>query len=474
MPLSSLGRRFTAWLRGLRPGESAQALPERGQDDLPRGRATAVRAEPVPPRRRTEFAAEAEQVESLRLRVHTDATTGLPNRLHFLGRLRGALGEPGGPGVALLLLRVLRPEVLQARLGADATGRLFGTLAEVLAAYPQHVPGAFAGCLNESDFALCLPAHGVVGETAETLMNALRALPAAGVPGAELVIGGVDGLQGQSVTVALAEADQALAQAEAGGPFSVEVRRAGESGEAPLGERAWRVCLDDALAEGRARLAEYPVLDRTGSLIHLECPLRVQLDAGGPYREARRWLAMASRSRLLPRVDLAAIELALAAVARDGQPRCVHVSAVSLAGNGFIGEVARRLQAQPEGSRRLWLEVADGLSLERVLPRLREAGAAWRRHGVRLGVEHAGGSIPSLARLAGLGLDHVKVEARFVRGVDADPAVREFAAALVRLVKGMGLRAVAEGIDDAADLGALWDIGFDGATGPAVRLPADA
>ncbi|MFY9510737.1 MAG: EAL domain-containing protein, partial [Rubrivivax sp.] len=96
--------------------------------------------------------------------------------------------------------------------------------------------------------------------------------------------------------------------------------------------------------------------------------------------------------------------------------------------------------------------------------------AAWRRHGVQLGVEHAGASMRGLSRLAGLGLDHVKIESRFVRGATSEAAVRVFATGLVDLLHGMRLRAVAEGIADKADLQALWDLGFDAATGPAVKL----
>jgi EAL domain-containing protein (putative c-di-GMP-specific phosphodiesterase class I) len=267
---------------------------------------------------------------------------------------------------------------------------------------------------------------------------------------------------------ALAAADEALAEAEAGGPFSIEIRRASEGALAPVGERVWRQRIELALAEGRASLAEFPVVDRDGRLIHLECPLRVQLEPGGPYLAASRWLAMALRGRLLPLVDLAALDLALAAITQDGRPRCVHMSAAAIAGAGFVGEVQRRFEAAPQAASQLWLEIAEGHSLERLLPRLREASAAWRRHGVHLGLEHAGASMQTLPRLGAVGLDHIKVGARFVRGVGTDAAVREFAAGLVALAHGLGWRIFAESIDDAGDLAALWALGFDGATGPAV------
>lgn len=413
----------------------------------------------------------AAQVEALRLRAHTDPVTGLPNRRHFLGRLAGVLGQGAAPECSLLLLRALNLGPLGLRLGDDPLERRLALVAEALDAYPRRVHGAFAGRLNETDFALCLPAAGVADETARTLLQALRATPAAGPGGIEIVIGAADGLRSGESGDAMAAAGLALAQAEAAGPFSIEIHAAGDGVQ---GEQVWRDRIAEALHDGRARLAEFPVCDRHGQVLHLECPLRLQLEAGGPFREAQRWLAMASRSRLLPRVDLSAIELALLACSRDGRARCVHVGAASLGTPGFIAEVEQRLLAEPEAARRLLIDVGDGVWLERALSRLGEAARAWRAAGVRVGVEHAGASTQAFVRWAELGLDHVRIEACFVRGSAADAAVREFAAGLAALAHAMGLSLVAEGVDDAADLRTLFDLGFDAATGPAVRTAGRA
>jgi EAL domain-containing protein (putative c-di-GMP-specific phosphodiesterase class I)/GGDEF domain-containing protein len=464
----SLSRRLTGWLAAvLGRNEAPPALAEPTPSKSP---PPAPVSAPLPLLRRPRqpFDAQAEELEALRRAAHTDDVTGLPNRRHFVGRLGAALSESGVPAASLLILRVLQLEALNRRLGHDTIDRVLAATADIIGAYPDRVPGAFAGRLNGSDFALCLPVSGVAEETANTLLRALRASPAGMAAGAEMVVGGVEGLTASGAGEALAAADVALAEAEARGAFSVEVRHAGADGEVPVGERAWRQRIELALAEGRASLAEYAVKDRAGGLIHLACPLRVQLDPAGPHQAASRWLAMASRGRLLPLVDLAAIELALAATTRDGQPRCVHVSAAALSSPGFVGDVQRRLEAAPAAAPQLWLDIAEGQSLERLLPRLREAGAAWRRHGVHLGLEHAGASLQSLPKVGAIGFGHLKVGARFVRGLAGDAKVREFANLLVALAHGLGWKIIAEAIEDERELAALWDVGFDGATGPAL------
>jgi len=428
-------------------------------------------------RLREMFDAQAAQVALLQRQAQTDAVTGLMQRRPFVARLEGLLEDPAGPGFGLLLVRVARLEQVNHELGFEATDRLLAALAEVLQAYGERVDGAFAGRLNGSDFALVLPAAGVAAETARSLADALATAPLARAGAVRLAIGGADEVCGVSAGAALATADGALAEAESSGQSVV--RSNGGQGDDPAGARAWRAQIAAALEAGRTRLGEFAVVDAKGGLIHLECPLRVQFEAlrevtsegtGPPWRPARQWLAQAARSRLLPRVDLAALELALAATATDSTPRCVHIAEASMAEPGFVARVLQQLAARPAAARRLSLEwvggarCVDGATLQ-------EAAAAWKALGVRLGVEHAGATPQALAAWQPVGIDYVKIDARHLQGAADDDAVRAYAASLVALVHGLGWLALAKSVDDARDLDVLWSLGFEGATGRAVAAP---
>ncbi len=422
------------------------------------------------------FGAQADQVALLQRQAQTDSVTGLLQRRHFVSRLADRLADPAAPGSALLLVRVLRLDTVNERLGFEATDRLLAASAEVLLAYADHVPGAAAGRLNGCDFGLLLPASGVAEETAQSLSAALNASPLARAGSARYAVGGVDALRGPSAGAALAAADAALAEAEVADAPVVEQadRRTLDS----AGARAWRSQIAAALEQGRTRLAEFPVIDAGGRLLHLECPLRVQFgspptgfdgtdDAEAAYRPARDWLALAQRSRLMPRADLAALDLALAAIGRDGVARGVHVSQASLDEPGFVDIVAHRLAAAPSAARLLSIEWVESTQ-PAALSTLRAAAQSWRALGVRLGVEHAGASPQALTQWHATRIDYVKIDARHTQGVASDDAVRGYAASLVALVHGLGLKALAEGISDEDDLAALWTLGFDGATGTAV------
>ncbi len=242
-------------------------------------------------------------------------------------------------------------------------------------------------------------------------------------------------------------------------------QRAGDAG--PVAEGASRRDLLDAMRAGRWQLAEFAVCDSQGQLLHLECPMRLQLVADGVWEPAERWLAAAAHFRLMTQIDLAALELALAACAADGRARCVHVAAESLSTAGFISAVRSRLESAPQAAACLSIEVAE-VSLERLPPQLRNAGTVWRRCGVRLGIEHAGAALRSLLRAGELDIDYVKLRASLVQGLAGDPSRRKQAAGLVALMHERGAQVIAEGADDAADLALLWDLGFDGVTGKAV------
>jgi EAL domain-containing protein (putative c-di-GMP-specific phosphodiesterase class I)/GGDEF domain-containing protein len=404
----------------------------------------------------------ASGVDALRRSARTDPETGLDSRFTFLRRLTERLADRQGPDTALLLLRMLQAPGPAGDPPLPQDEEALADLAEWLRVYPQHVSGAFVGRLTDADFGLCLPAHGVVAESAESLMAAARAAPGR----LRCVIAGVDHLGGMSLGSALALLDMTAADAESAGAGRIECRSARQGGMPDAADTATRKAIVDAIRGGAVKLGSFPVLDPDGRLMHLECPMRLRLQPEGAFEPAERWLSVASRYRLMTQIDLAGLELALTAIAADGIGRCIHVAAESLATAGFVSAVRSRLEMAPDEASKLWIEISE-VSFERLPPRLRNAGTVWRRCGARVGIEHAGAALRSLVRLGDLDLDYVKVDAGYVQGLAGDAEQCERARGLVALVHEFGARVIAEGVDDEADLDALWALGFDGATGVA-------
>ena len=58
---------------------------------------------------------------------------------------------------------------------------------------------------------------------------------------------------------------------------------------------------------------------------------------------------------------------------------------------------------------------------------IQEVTRLWRPLGVRIGLEHAGAALAGMTRLYQLGLDYVRIDARFLSGIADDAAVRRHA-----------------------------------------------
>lgn len=415
------------------------------------------------------FDAQAEQVEALRREALSDPLTGLANRKHFMAQLAATLqGEDGTDEGGLVLMRVLDLAGINRALGHAATDRMIAAVAQALQAYTLRVSGCRLGRLNGSDFALCLPVGGVAQETGQAVAQALRAvLPAFG-HGVSVALGAVEMRRDMAVARVLASADAALALAESRGPFSVELVGAGAvapPSSAFQGEGHWRRALDEVLAQSRMRLVSFPVLDAQRQLVHLECPLRLQLEDGGAFEPAARWLPLALRSRLTARIDECAVQLALAAIASDRRPRCINLSSASLSDSAFASRLRGLLAGASEQAPMLWLEVPELAAVEH-FAQVRELAHQLRPMGARVGLEHAGERLARIERLFEAGLDYVKLDAAVVQGVAGDAGRAGYLKSVVAMLHGLSMQVMAEGVREPDDIQALWGIGIDAVTGP--------
>jgi EAL domain-containing protein (putative c-di-GMP-specific phosphodiesterase class I)/GGDEF domain-containing protein len=424
-------------------------------------------------RLRVVFEGQAAQVESMRRQASCDPATGLANRSHFMGQLRAALQrEDGHAAGGLVLLRMLNLAEVNRTLGRESTDRLIMSIAQTLQTYADRVSGAFVGRLNGSDFALALPEGGVAEETAQAVIELMRAaLPGIGKPAA--VVAGVAEMRHRAALAdVMSAADLALARAESAGPFAVESADA-DSSWAGAGERGWRERVREALQEGRVRLGSFPVVDADRRLIHLECPLRLQLEVQGPFEVAAHWLPLAIRSQLTCEVDERAVALALDDIGRDDQPRCVNLSPASLLDSGFAARLRTLLQAAPRAANKLWLEVGEAAAADH-FELVRELARQVRQTGARFGLEHAGERLSRIDRLFEAGLDYVKLDASATHGVATDASRSTFVKGMVTMLHSLSLQVIAEGVSEAEDAQALWALGIDGITGPWVTLPASS
>jgi len=99
-----------------------------------------------------------------------------------------------------------------------------------------------------------------------------------------------------------------------------------------------------------------------------------------------------------------------------------------------------------------------------------------KKLGVRVAVDDFGTGYSSLSYLNALPLDEVKIDRSFISRLLLEPQTYVIVRAAVDLIHALGLDAVAEGVEDAATLARLTELGCDRAQGYffARPMPADA
>ena len=415
------------------------------------------------------FEAQAAQVESLRTQAYMDPVSGVSNRKHFISRLNAARqSDYADPTAGLVLLRLLELAELNRQLGHASTDRLIHAISQALQSYSDRVQGCHVGRLNGSDFALYLPVGGQAHETANAVAESMRKiLPLFGSHVA-VALGAVEIVENRPLGDVLAAADDALARAESRGAFTVELadqQLDAEGRGAPLGEGAWRENLLSALDQRRAQLVRFPVVDSARQSIHLECPLRLQLELEGRFETAAYWLPLALRTRLTAAIDELAVRLALDQIAASDLALCVNLSPASLSDSAFAARLRGVLAERPALARRLSLEVHESAAVEQ-FELVQELSRQLRPLGVRFGLEHAGQRLNQVDRLFEAGLDYVKLDAAVIHGIDSDTARAGFLRGLVLMLHGLSLQVIAEGVATQAEADAAWQAGVDGQTGP--------
>ena len=435
--------------------------------DVPELRQLAMAMNGTVTRLKSMFAEEAQRLEVLRVAANYDTLTGLANRTFFLVQLLDSLDSEEAEGATLLLVRIASFSALSKRLGLGAVDGLLKTVGETL----QHQAlqsQAVAARIGDSDFALLLPAQVNARVVAKKLLASLIEISApltAGDPAAYIGIGKLT--HGQDMPSLMAQVSSALIAAQAQGANAIreaspEAATQGGSETAPL--------IKLALEQNRARLLSLPVTDMQGKLLHRECTMELMLGSATGWEPARHLMQAAEAAQLTPAMDLQAIKLAQEELAGDPHlpGLSISLSALTISAEQYYVKLLDQIRKNPSVAGRLWLEVAESAALKHT-DSFRAFGASVRQAGSRAGLKHFGRHFNQADAVHDLGLDFLKVDSSFVRGLQYSADNQIFLKGLALAAHKMGMQVLAEGLIDRAELAALDGAGFDGVAGPAVK-----
>uniref|UniRef100_Q47AP8 Diguanylate cyclase/phosphodiesterase n=1 Tax=Dechloromonas aromatica (strain RCB) TaxID=159087 RepID=Q47AP8_DECAR len=415
------------------------------------------------------FAEEAARLEQVRREATLDSLTGLANRDFFMNELAAALSDDDASASGtLLMLRLGDLTGINRRAGRETADEVLRRIGATLNALAADKPNAAAARLNGADFALLLPGVRDPALQAEKLLHTLSDLAAAGLIEGERIGYVASGayLHGQTVGSLLSRIDAALASAETQSGLAW-CRAESNSEQQATSNADWKKLLDGAIETQRLRLIEFPVAGSGGQLLHLECPLRLQATEDGEWLAAGAFMPMASRLSMTTELDLTVVRLALDRIAAGLPAVAVNLSGESILDASFRARLYAQIAARRDLAPRLWMEVSE-IGAFQHFEEFHAFCDALRPLGCRLGIEHFGRQFSEIGRLHRIGLDYLKVDGSFIRAIDSQPGNQAFLKGLCSIAHNIGLTVIAESVQTAEELAILPELGFDGATGPAV------
>lgn len=403
-----------------------------------------------------------------------DALTGLANRLAFERALTDAVTKAGPEGRvhALCFIDLDRFKIVNDTAGHAAGDAL---LREISAALRSTVRGHdLVARLGGDEFAVLL--HDCQVEDAERiatkLVQAVKGLRfnwggRAYDVGASAGVAVIDA-QAETAAAIMAQADMACYASKSGGRGMVSVYQPGsEANTTDQNDPNLVTILKSALAHDQFVLFAHETHDLQAPglpLRHLDVLIRM-IGADGKLIEPSRFIPAAERYDMIGQLDRWVIHTVLARygaqiMAHDGLVLSVNLSAQSLTDRLIWPYILEHLQQYKVSPDRLNIELTETSVINNIAAAERLTSTA-RAAGCHVTLDDFGSGLSSFSYLKRFQIDHIKIDGSFVRNMLDSPYDHTLVKAIHQVGQTIGVRTIAEFIQDQRTITALAEIGVD-------------
>ena len=418
-----------------------------------------------------------EQEERLFYLSRFDGQTGEMNRWHLTEVLEAALEEAGRQrqSCGLLLVAIDNLARFNEAYGFDVADEVISAVAKRLRAKMRG--GDHLGRFSGNKFAVIL--NGCTQEdmekAAERLISGVRddvVRTSAGPVAVTVTIGGVTAPRhARTVQEILSRAQETLTQVKAKRPGSFQTYRPNLEREAIRRENVRAADeIVTALNERRILLAFEPAVETVSRQpAFYECLMRIRR-ADGALASAKDIVPLAERLGLVRLLDHRVLELLIGEMAAVPDLKAsLNVSPASTTDVEWWATLTGMLRAHAGIAERLIVEITEMTAIHDIddargfVTRVKDLGC-------RIAIDDFGAGYTSFRNLRKLGVDIVKIDGAYVQNLSKSEDDRAFVHTLVDLARRLGLKTVAEWVQDETAAKLLQSWGCDYLQGALMSL----
>lgn len=430
-----------------------------------------------------------QMAEKMTYQASHDALTGLINRREFEYRLEQAVetGEVQGKEHTLLYLDLDQFKIVNDTCGHGAGDQLLRRLTNLLEA--QLRQSDTLGRLGGDEFGVLLDGCGAkaainIAEKLQQTVSEFRFIWLDKTFTVGVSIGLVTFSRGESTLADLLRmADAACYAAKDHGRNRIHVYTPEDKELAQRkDEMGWVGRIHRVLEERRFVLYSQKILplgeNSHGDEQHHELLLRM-LDSDGSIVPPMAFIPAAERYNLMPTIDRWVIHEALSRYAELAPERAAHGTfAINLSGASicdehmleFIREQFRSFKVPPE---KICFEITETAAIANLTQAV-QLIRALKELGCRIALDDFGSGMSSFTYLKHLEVDYLKIDGSFVKDMVKNPVDYATVEAINRIGHVMGIRTIAEYVEDDKILRALRELNVDFAQGYGVEKPHEA
>jgi len=455
-----------------------QGKPQQVETHLADGRDIEVQAHAMPDGgviiTHTDITERKRAIENIRYMAHHDRLTGLPNRTLFRKLLGEAVAhaQRNGTVVALMVLDIDDFKNVNDNFGHPAGDAALGALAHRLAATVRKTD--VIARLGSDEFAIIGTNHNSFDGApvmARKILERIRQPIDLDEQQIQLTASmGITVYPNDSgdVDQLLSNADLALYRAKSEGKNSFRLYDRSMQRELRDRQRMANE-IRVGLELGQFELHYQPLIDLVrGDAVGVEALARWPHPEHG-WVPPGAFIPVAESTRLIEPFSEWMLQTACADARAwvergpEGFTLSVNISPVHFRSETFTQAIVQALEATGFPASRLELEITEGSFLD--ARTIGEALAELEKLGIRLAIDDFGTGYSSMAYLKAFPVAKLKIDRSFVTNITDDEENARIVEAIIRLGHSLGLRVVAEGVEDRAELEFLKSLRCDEAQG---------